>query len=124
LPLFAHVLAAEYLWMCRLRDVEPKMTAWPKLTLDEAAQLIEENAAAYRAFLDEAGEAGLAKTHTYRNLAGVQYSTPLADILTHVVTHGGYHRGQVARAFGRAGVPAVNTDYMVFMRESEPRSRL
>jgi hypothetical protein len=29
-------------------------------------------------------------------------------------------RGQIAKAFGRAGVPAVNTDFITFARSVEP----
>jgi uncharacterized damage-inducible protein DinB len=42
------------------------------------------------------------------------------DILTHVVVHGAYHRGQIAKLLGRAGVAAVNTDYITFARVVEP----
>jgi uncharacterized damage-inducible protein DinB len=31
-----------------------------------------------------------------------------------VVAHGAYHRGQIAKALGRAGVPAPNTDYITY----------
>jgi uncharacterized damage-inducible protein DinB len=118
LPLFAHVLAGEHLWMCRLRNVAPRLAPFPQLTLEECAVLLEENAAAYVALLDELGPAGLAKPFTYRTLAGVEYTSTLADILTHVVTHGGYHRGQVAKALGRSGMQAVNTDFIMFTRDS------
>jgi uncharacterized damage-inducible protein DinB len=33
-----------------------------------------------------------------------------------VVTHGAYHRGQIAKAFGRAGVPAPQTDFILYVR--------
>ena len=49
--------------------------------------------------------------------AEVEYDTAVGDILTHIATHGGYHRGQVAKAIGRAGGTSVNTDFMQFVRE-------
>ena len=31
-----------------------------------------------------------------------------------------YHRGQIAKAIGRSGGVAVNTDFITFVREAEP----
>jgi uncharacterized damage-inducible protein DinB len=38
------------------------------------------------------------------------------DILTDVVIHGAYHRGQVARIIGRGGGQSPNTDYIAYIR--------
>ena len=56
----------------------------------------------------------------YRNTKGQEFATPVLDILTHVVIHGAYHRGQIAKCIGRCGGVAVNTDFITFAREVEP----
>lgn len=38
------------------------------------------------------------------------------DIVTHVVIHGAYHRGQIAKMVARAGTAVVNTDYVMWLR--------
>lgn len=65
-------------------------------------------------------EADLGAVVRYRNTKGEEFATPVIDILTHVVVHGAYHRGQIAKALGRAGTRAVNTDYITFARSVEP----
>jgi uncharacterized damage-inducible protein DinB len=115
LPLFAHVLAGEHVWLSRLNGVATRIEVWPQLALDECEAVIAENAAGYAAVV--AATADFGATVHYRTLAGVEYDTAVGDILTHVVTHGGYHRGQVAKAIARAGGTAANTDFMVFVRE-------
>jgi uncharacterized damage-inducible protein DinB len=120
LPLFAHVVAAEHIWLARLRGREAGHPVWPPLTLAECEALAGENAAGYAAVLGELSEADLATAVRYRNTKGEEFATPILDVLTHVVIHGAYHRGQIAKALGRAGVPAVNTDYITFARSVEP----
>jgi uncharacterized damage-inducible protein DinB len=117
LPLFAHVLAAEHVWLSRLRGEPARVAVWPTLTLDECADLARDNAAGYEAYITACGD--FAARLRYRNQAGQEFETPIGDILTHVATHGGYHRGQVAKAIGRAGGKSVNTDYIMFVRESD-----
>lgn len=118
LPLLAHLLAAEHHWLCRLRGVEARLPVWPTLTLEEAAALLEENSAGYRDFLQSLPAEELSRLVRYRNTKGLEFQTAISDILTHVVIHSGYHRGQVAKAIGRAGGSAVNTDYIQFTRET------
>jgi uncharacterized damage-inducible protein DinB len=120
LPLLAHLLAAEHIWLTRLQRREARHSVWPQLTLPECEGLAVENAAGYAALLAGLSEAGLGAAVRYLNTKGEEFATPVIDILTHAVIHGAYHRGQIARALGRAGVQAVNTDYITYARTVEP----
>jgi uncharacterized damage-inducible protein DinB len=120
LLLFAHVVAAEHIWLARLQGREACHPVWPPLTLAECEALAGENAAGYAALLGGLGAADLATAVRYRNTRGEEFATPALDILTHVVIHGAYHRGQIAKALGRVGAPAVNTDYITYVRSVEP----
>src|SRR5262245_16544023 len=117
LPLLGHLLAAEHHWLGRIEQREPRVTIWPQLTMAECEALAGENAAGYAAMLSRLSEADLSTSVRYRNLKGLEFTTPLLDILTHVVIHGAYHRGQIAKAIGRTGVQAVNTDFIAFTRD-------
>jgi uncharacterized damage-inducible protein DinB len=120
LPLFAHVVAAEHIWLARLRRQEARQPVWPGLTRGECEGLASENAGGYAALLGALRDADLGMAIRYRNTKGEEFATSVLDILTHVVIHGAYHRGQIAKALGRAGVPAVNTDFITFVRSVEP----
>jgi uncharacterized damage-inducible protein DinB len=117
LPLIAHVFAAEHVWLSRLEQHEPRYAVWPVLTLEECEQLAAENEAGYRAFLENLSDDQLAEVKQYRNAAGQEFATPVLDILLQVITHGGYHRGQIAKIIGRAGGAPINTDFIMFARE-------
>ena len=120
LPLMAHVLGAEHVWLSRLRNLPTAHPAWPTLSLDECEQLADENAAGYESFVNALGENDLSAVIPYRTFKGDELANTVIDILTHVVVHGAYHRGQIAKVLGRAGVAAVNTDFITFARAVEP----
>ena len=116
LPLFGHVLAAEHVWLSRLEKREARVPVWPTLSIDECQSLAAENSAAYRAYAAGLDDARLAEVLNYRTQAGQEMSTAVIDILTHVVIHGAYHRGQVAKMIGKTGVSAPTTDFIAYVR--------
>ena len=120
LPLLAHILAAEHIWLARLEQRDPRYPVWPALGLDECDSLASENGAGYQAFVERLSDCHPTGGVRYRTSQGQEFVTSVLDILTQVITHGPYHRGQVARVIGRGGGAAVNTDFITFAREAEP----
>jgi uncharacterized damage-inducible protein DinB len=51
-----------------------------------------------------------------RTSKGVEFRTPVRDVLTHLVMHSAYHRGQIAQAVREAGGQPAATDYIVYAR--------
>jgi uncharacterized damage-inducible protein DinB len=116
LPLFGHVLAAEEVWLARLETREQRFPGWPTLSVAECESLAAQNALGYQALLERLTDTDLAAVVRYKNFQGVESAASVLDILTHVVIHGVYHRGQIARIIGRAGGQSPSTDYMAFVR--------
>lgn len=118
LRFLAHVLAAEKVWLARIRTGDSwGLEIWPELTLEGCEALMEENLAGYRDLLGELPEKDLSGTVAYENSRGVGFRTPVVEILLHVFMHGSYHRGQIARRVRAAGGEPVNTDVITFVRE-------
>lgn len=115
LRLLAHIVAAEHLWLSRIDDAKPRVAVWPALTLDEIAELEAENRTRFRELLARPDDTRLRRVR-YRNSAGNDFENDVEAILTHVVMHGHYHRGQIARAMRAAGREPVYTDYIGFVR--------
>jgi uncharacterized damage-inducible protein DinB len=120
LGLLAHVLAAEHVWLSRLERREPTQPVWPTLSLTECEVLAAENAASYAEYIDRRADTDFVSVIRYRNTKGEEFGNTVLDILTQVVIHGAYHRGQIAKAIGRAGGQSVITDYIIFARSVEP----
>lgn len=121
LPLLSHLLAAEHVWLARLECRVTSRSVWPTLSLAECITSAAENAVGYAAYLERLSDDGLAEVVQYKTTKGVACATSVVDILTHVVIHGAYHRGQIAKALGRAGTPAVDTDYITYVRTVDNR---
>jgi len=117
LRFMAHVSAAERLWLGRLRQDPAPVVVWPELTLEECAAESEAMAGAWGAFLDAAPGADLERPVGYRNSKGEPWTSTVGDILTHVVTHSAYHRGQVASVLRAAGFTPAYTDFIHAVRQ-------
>jgi uncharacterized damage-inducible protein DinB len=117
LRLYAHLLAAEHVWISRIEGREPEMPVWPALGLDECAALSAKNHAAYALLAETLSRDELQRLVRYRNSKGDEFANTVEDIFMHVALHGAYHRGQVARIVrGEGGAPQA-TDYIFFIRE-------
>lgn len=113
---YAHLLAAEHVWLARLEGRTSRVPIWPTLTLAECAALSAENTQGYARWLADARETLLAQDVSYRNSKGDAFTTPAVDILAHVAMHGAYHRGQISLMVRRSGGTPAPTDYVAFVR--------
>lgn len=123
LELLAHVLAAEHVWLARLKGEAPAHVVWPPLSLEECAALMRANERALTAYVSSLTPADLPREVTYRNSAGLQFTSRVEDILLHLCLHGAYHRGQIAWALRHAGGVPMPTDYIAFIRGAPAATR-
>lgn len=115
--MLSHILFAEKIWLMRLKGEDSStVPTFQKSSLAECAKMAAEILQAYKKYLDSLTEKDLDKAITYKNTQGVEYQTPVREILTHVGLHGVYHRGQIAWLVRENGGTAVNTDYITFTR--------
>lgn len=115
----AHLVGAGRLWLARLEGAAgPPPAVWPDLSLDQAAAGIEELAKKWDAFVARLDEAAGARVISYVNSKGEPWSSAVADVLLHVVMHGGYHRGQIAADLREAGYVPAYTDYIEAVRRN------
>jgi uncharacterized damage-inducible protein DinB len=123
LDLFAHVVAAEHVWLSRMRGEKPEVAVWPKLSLSQCLELGTRNADEFLALVESLDEIGLDSGVTYKNSAGLEFTSSFRDILLHVALHGAYHRGQIAAAIRAGGDTPAPTDYIAFVRGTHAAGR-
>ncbi len=117
LKIFSHIMGAQRLWLARFQNPNPPAAQpWPALTLEECRAAMEEMHTRWIAILDGMTPERLSSDLAYRNTQGVEFRTPIRDILMHLVMHSAYHRGQVAAAVREAGGKPAATDYVVYLR--------
>jgi uncharacterized damage-inducible protein DinB len=117
LQLLAHILSAEQLWLQRLRQQPPSFPVWPDFSLDECAQHINELAKLWREYLAQLSPAELSETIPYKNSKGEPWSSSVEDVLTHVMLHSAYHRGQIASLMRAGGDAPAYTDFIHAVRQ-------
>ncbi len=123
LDLLAHVVAAEHVWLTRIRGEKPEIAVWPHLSLSQCAELAKRNADEFSTLLGTLDGNQLDNSITYRNSAGAEFTSTIGDILTHVALHGAYHRGQIAAAVRAGGDTPASTDYIAFVRGAPAAAR-
>lgn len=120
---FAHVLAAEHVWLRRIEERAASVVVWPALTLAECEALAAENRRAFTAFLAKETDISLTREVRYVNSAGRAFRSRVLDILLHVSLHGSYHRGQVSLMTRRSGGTPAPTDFIAFIRGAPTATR-
>jgi uncharacterized damage-inducible protein DinB len=114
--LYAHMAAAQHVWLARVLGATPRHAVWPALSLAEAAELSRESLAGWREVAAQGNEI-LASTVEYLTGTGARYHNTVDEIVTQVLLHGSHHRGQVAHIVRRAGGQPAATDWIFHRRE-------
>jgi uncharacterized damage-inducible protein DinB len=115
--LLAHILSAERLWLERIKSQPQSLPVWPDFTFDQCEEQIVDVARAYRDSLGQLSTAGLAGTVVYKNSKGEPWTSTVEDILTHVLLHSAYHRGQIASQVRAGGEQPAYTDFIHAVRQ-------
>jgi uncharacterized damage-inducible protein DinB len=125
----AHILSAEKLWLERIQKRSQSMPVWPSSTIDDCIRLADEMASKWRDYLTEldaqleAQAPGASLDNIldnkveYRNSKGEPWSSRVEDIMTHVLFHSAYHRGQIAVQMRALGVTPASTDFIHAVRQ-------
>ncbi len=117
LQLLAHILSAERLWLERLKQQPQSLPVWPDFTFDKCEVQITELAKLWREYLAQLSSAGLSKKVAYQNSKGEPWISTVEDVVTHVVLHSAYHRGQIASLMRAAGEQPAYTDFIHAARQ-------
>lgn len=117
LHLLGHILSAERLWLERLKQYPQSLPVWPDFTSDEGRAQMKELAELWREYFDQLSSPALSQTIAYKNSKGEPWASTVQDVLTHVVMHSAYHRGQIASLMRAAGRAPAYTDFIHAVRQ-------
>ena len=115
--LFAHILAAERLWLERLTQQPQSIPVWPEWELLKCESEAAHMNGLWMEYLGDTSEDKLDKKISYKNSKGEPWETTVFDILTHVVMHSAYHRGQIASHMREVGKTPAYTDFIHAVRQ-------
>ena len=114
LKVMSHIISTERVWLARLES-RPNPEVWPEWTLDETDH--QRAAGEWQQYLDALTPAKLEEEISYTNTKGEQFRSMIQDVITHVLTHSAYHRGQIASDLRASGGTPPYTDFIHAVRQ-------
>lgn len=118
IKLFAHVVAAEHIWLCRIHSRDTGgILPWSELTFPRCRELSAASAEGYLELVRSTDEQKLSNIVDYRMSNGEPNRSSIRDILLHVGLHGAYHRGQIASRLQAQDLPVPSTDFILYSRQ-------
>lgn len=115
LSVMGHIVAAQFLWLHRIKSLPPPdVKLWGNYSLEELELMAEKIGKQWIAFVE--GTEDFNKELTYKNYTGDPFVNNVEQIMIHLVNHSSYHRGQIAMLLRQKGFEPVNTDYITYDR--------
>ena len=112
-----HILGAELLWLSRMAGTPSPLPVWPELSVEECSARHRDLSRQLTRSLTESWANPLDRRVSYTNSKGEPWTSTVEDILTHVVIHSAYHRGQIASDVRAVGLEPAYTDYIHAVRQ-------
>jgi uncharacterized damage-inducible protein DinB len=113
----SHILAAERVWLERLKQQPQSVPVWPEPDLTQCEAEASQLGALWLEFLDLITAGDVSQSISYKNSKGEQWTSTIVDVLTHVVLHSAYHRGQIATHMRANGQTPAYTDFIHGVRQ-------
>ena len=117
-----HVYAAEWAWHERWQGRSPTALLPGDRFADVAALRTAwcNSERAIRGFVDRLGDSDVDRVIEYKLLSGAAGSSPIGQMVQHVVNHASYHRGQITTLLRQIGAkPAKSMDMIAYFRERQ-----
>jgi uncharacterized damage-inducible protein DinB len=117
LQLMTHILAAERVWLERLKQVPQSVAVWPEGNLEQCETEADKLNREWHEYLELVTAGDISQTISYKNTKGESWTSAIIDVLTHVVMHSAYHRGQIASHMRSIGQTPPYTDFIHGVRQ-------
>lgn len=108
----AHIAGASAEWHARIGGTKSRLAVWPALDLKGCSEELGREGGEWHSYLARVDQAEFARVVGYRNSKGEEHRSTVSDILTHLLLHAAYHRGQIAAAVRGAGGTPAYTDFI------------
>jgi uncharacterized damage-inducible protein DinB len=117
LQVMAHILSAQRLWLDRLERRAQSLPVWPEFSVEECETHAAELGRLWREYFESLPPSRISHTISYKNSKGEPWTNTVLDILTHVLLHSAYHRGQIASQMRGNGQTPAYTDFVHAVRQ-------
>lgn len=118
IELFAHILHAEQVWLCRLKNTDSShIQLWGNTSLERCEEQWQDNKIQLEKYIQYITEKDMEKVISYQNSKGKEFQSTVGEILTHLCLHGQYHRGQINKKLREMIAEPINVDFITYARK-------
>ncbi|UII28090.1 hypothetical protein LVD15_06595 [Fulvivirga maritima] len=118
MTLFSHLLSAQIIWINRIKDLPTSpFPLWEQYKLNEIKSMNEESNRNWRDLIEKHPRETFEEMIFYKNTKGTKYESTLREIISHVLNHSTYHRGQVMSRLRELDFAPPVTDYIAYCRQ-------
>jgi uncharacterized damage-inducible protein DinB len=115
LTLMGHIVAAQFLWLHRIKGLQPPdVKLWGSYTFEQLSTMAEDAGKKWLQFVES--EDNFNRELSYTNYVGEPYTNNVEMIMIHLVNHSSYHRAQIAMLLRQKGLEPINTDFITYDR--------
>ena len=115
--LFSHILISQTIWLERILGQQQTFkTTMQMLALDDCKTLSKQSTKNWLNFIQTPEAEKTNPIVNYKDTKGNDHQNRLSDIMTHVINHSSYHRGQIALLVRNSGGTPAVTDYIAYCR--------
>jgi uncharacterized damage-inducible protein DinB len=115
LTLMGHIVAAQFLWLHRIKGLPaPAVKLWGNYTLEQLLIMAEDAGKQWLNFVES--QDTFNRELSYTNYVGDPYTNNVESIMIHLVNHSSYHRAQIALLLRQKGLEPINTDFITYDR--------
>ncbi|SIN77594.1 DinB family protein [Algoriphagus halophilus] len=111
IELTCHIVNAHHLWNARIKGIPDPCKPWDLFPIQEFAEKDQFN---FESTLEILRETDLDIKFRYKNSSGKSFESFGRDVLTHIVNHSTYHRGQIAMLMRELGLEPIPSDFIHF----------
>ncbi len=116
LSLMSHIINARIIWLNRLKSLSTDISVWQLYAKSELDRVLEKSSGDLYEFLNSVPEKDLQSEIVYTNTKGESFRSSINEILTHLIIHSAYHRGQIISDLKQIMKTLPFTDYIYFVR--------
>ncbi len=116
LSFMSHIIDAQITWLGRIKNIETNVRVWKDYSIEEISGKLNTSSSDLKDYVNSIRNEDLEKIIIYKNTKGESFQSSLEDILTHLIIHSSYHRGQIILLI-KPVVPVLPyTDYIHYAR--------
>ncbi len=116
LLLMSHIIDAQIVWLSRIKSITVNVRVWEEYSIEEISGKLNNSSSELADYVNSISDSDLEKTISYNNTKGENFESSLKDILTHMIVHSSYHRGQIILLIKPLVQEVPYTDYIHYAR--------